>query len=356
MNKITKVFRTTFAICFLAALLPLTAFASEKVSYKVESFGKGKEIKVKSVKFDDRDADDDDYSDEIEIGFRTKVQWKKSAGISSVRDNKGTKYKAVLTDKEDDECDVYIRKLKKGRTYTITIDGIRKRNAGQYGRLTLKVTIPSEKSSVSNKGLKVSKVEFDDDNDDKDKYGSEIDMKFNKKVTWSKFAKISSIRDNKGTSYKGILNDRDNDECEVYIRGMKYGRTYTIKISGIRVRGASKYTTVTAKIKIPSRSSRAVSVKEVDYDVDEDDGEKEYTVKIEFKGKVTFKSNAYVIIKDSSGKIYASRNSRVEFDDDECEVELKRALPDNRTLYYEIVNVKAKGASKYTTVKGKFYI
>ena len=53
---------------------------------------------------------------------------------------------------------------------------------------------------------------------------------------------------------KGYLIDIDDDECEIYIPNMKYGRTYTIQLSGIRARGASSYGTVTIKLSVPSWS------------------------------------------------------------------------------------------------------
>lgn len=357
----------TLVMFLMVSIFSSTAYAGTSVNYSVSSSGKGKEIKVMSVKYDKDDDDDDDNKHEIEVKFRTKVRWSKSAKVSSVKDNEGKKYSARLNDTDSDDCDIYIKNLKSGRTYTIVINGIKKNGAKSYGKLTLTVKIPSDKQNVSNSKLKVTKVEFDDDNDDDDKYGSEIDIKFNTDVVWRSNAKVSSIKDNKGKSYKGVLNDKDDDSCEVYIKNMTYGRTYTIKISGIKVKGASSYTSITAKVKVPAKKSSSLTVKDVEYEEDydndydddddddyDDDDRDEYKVKIEFKGKVRFKNNAYVIIKDSSGKAYSTKNSRVEFDDDECEVHLDKALKQGNKYYYEVVGVKARDSGNYTTVKGSF--
>lgn len=369
MNSNKRFLVMALVMLLMTTMFSSTVYAGTSVNYSVASSGKGKEIKVRSVKYDKDDDDDyDDNKHEIEVKFRTKVRWSRTAKVSSVKDNKGKKYTAWLNDTDSDDCDIYIKSLKSGRTYTIVIDGIKKSGAKSYGKLTLKVKIPSDNKNVSNSKLKVTKVEFDDDNDDEDRYGCEIDIKFNTDVVWKSNAKVSSIKDNKGKSYKGVLNDRDDDSCEVYIKNMTYGRTYTIKISGIKVKGASSYTTVTAKVKVPNKEVSSLTVKKVEYEEDYDndyddddydddydyDDKEEYKVKIEFRGKVRFKNNAYVIIKDSTGKEYSTKHSRVELDDDECEVYLNKGLVQGKKYYYEVVGVKARNSGDYTTVKGSF--
>lgn len=357
MNSNKRFLVMTLVMLLMTTMFSSTVYAGTSVNYSVASSGKGKEIKVRSVKYDKDDDDDyDDNKHEIEVKFRTKVRWSRNAKVSSVKDNKGKKYTAWLNDTDSDDCDIYIKSLKSGRTYTIVIDGIKKSGAKSYGKLTLKVKIPSDNKKVSNSKLKVRRAVFDGDDDDEDRYGSEIDIKFNTEVEWKRNAKVSSIKDNKGKSYKGVLNDKDDDSCEVYIKNMTYGRTYTIKISGIKVKGASSYTTITAKVKVPAKKSSSLTVKDVEYEEDyEDDYDAmEYKVKIEFKGKVSFKYGAYVIIKDDSGKAYSNKNSMVEFDDDECEVYLNNELRQGKKYYYEVVGVKSRNSGNYTTVKGSF--
>lgn len=348
-----RIFSMVLVMCMLIGIVPVTVAAdSRKVSCTAKTSGTGNTVKVKNVLYELDDNGDGDF----DIHFSTKVAWKGTAKVTSVKDNKGKKYQGYLHDKDSDDCDLTINNITEGRTYTVVISGIKKRGTGSYRKLTLKIKVPSEKTSGK---VEVKKVVVDWDNDDYDEYFAEIDIKFAGKVTWRKNAKVTSVKDNKGKTYKGYLTDTDDDECEVYIKNMKDNRTYTIKISGVKARGASSYETVTAKVKVPQNKNE-LAVRDVSYKVDDDNdddddsGNIEATVKFEFNKKVTHKGSSYVIIKDSAGKVYSTKSSYVDWDDDECEVHLKRELSRGRNYTYQIVNVKVRGDKTYTTLKGTF--
>lgn len=350
-----KTFMATLTLlCMMVTMVPMTAQGKDvKISCTAKTSGKGNAIKVRGVYYD---AADKYGVSELEVKFSHRVTWKRTARVVSVKDEKGVSYDGYLRDKDGDDCEIAIDGLKEGRAYTIIIDGIKKRGTAGYRKLTLKAKIPASKKAGK---VKVKKVEVDDDNDDYDKYQAEIEIKFASKVTWRRNAKVTSVKDAQGKSYQGYLTDRDNDECEVYIKNMKYGKTYTIKISGVKARGASSYETVTVKVKVPART-HALRVKGVEYEEDAEyydydvEGLSPFTVEFEFNRDVFFKDSSYVIIKDSSGKKYASRTSYVEWDDDECSVHLTKRLKYGKTYRYEIVNVKAAGEKSYTTLKGSF--
>lgn len=351
MKLTKKMISMLLAIAVTAVSMPITLLAgSVKLDYTAKTSGTGNTIQVKEITLD---YEKNDTLSELEIEFRHHVTWQKSAKVTSVKDNKGSSYTAYLADQDKDDCDILIADLKKGRTYTIVINGIKKSGTSGYRKLTLSVKIPSDKAASQK--VKVAKVEVDIDNDDYDDYRTEIDVTFASNVTWKKNAKITSVKDDRGNSYTGYLTDIDDDECEIYIKNLKYGRTYTIKISGVKAKGASSYQTVTVTAKVPARSSK-LSIKEVDYDVDYDDGSMEYTVSFEFNKDVIHKSSSYILIKDANGKSYSSKDSYIEWDDDECELYLSKELPAGKKYTYEIVNVKAIGDQKYTTLKGYFVI
>lgn len=321
-------------VCIMVMLLPMTAFAENN------------RVKVKKVEVDQDNDDRDKYNTEIEINFTSRVVWRSNAKITSIKDSTGKSYTGILTDKDDDECEVYIKNLKYGRTYTIKISGVRARGASSYETITVKVKVPAQKKTPK---AAVKKVEVDQDNDDHDKYKTEIEIKFASRVNWSSYAKITSVTDSTGKSYTGFLNDLDDDECEVYIRNLKYGRTYTIKISGVRAKGASSYETITVKVKVPAQKKTSkVAVKKVEVD---DDDRYPTDVDIEFTSKVTWSSNAKVIsVKDSNGR--ACTGILMDTDDDECEVYIKN-LKSGRTYTIQISGVKARGASSYETITVK---
>lgn len=359
LGKETRdIMKKLYAFCLAAILLftmiPQTVSASSvRLDFTAKTSGSGNAIQVKKVKYDGQVVNpyfenEDGALYELEIDFLTNVMWKQSAGISSVKDNKGKTYRAYLSDKDNDECDIYIVNLKEGRTYTIVIQGIKTYGSDSYRNLTLKVKIPSGKKAAKG-SIPLSKVEVEEDG-----YSlGEIDIKFATKVAWRHNAKVTSVKDNKGKSYRAYLKDRDDDDCEVYIYNMKYGRTYTIKISGVKARGSASYKTITVKVKAPAKQS-GVKVKKVEYDADDDDGRMEYTVNFDFNKRIQFKHNSYVIIQDASGKAYSSKSSHVDWDDDECEVFLSDALTIGQKYTYKIVNVKAAGSGSYTTLTGTF--
>lgn len=187
-----------------------------------------------------------------------------------------------------------------------------------------------------------------------DQSSGEIDVDFKSRVLWSRDAKVVSVKDNKGKSYRGYLTDRDDDDCEIFIYNMKYGRTYKIKISGIRKMGSVSDQTITIKVKVPARKKSAI-VKKVKYESDDDDGRVEYTVSFDFKYDVRHKRKSYVLIKDSAGKAYSSKTSYVDWDDDECEVHLTEGLTAG-VYSYEINYVKPVGFRKFFDVKGSFTV
>ncbi len=344
-----RLFSLLLTICILASVLPQTVLAdSVRLDFTAKTSGTGNKIEVRRVTYD-KEYHPDDFQDgvpsEIEIDFATRVSWKASAKVT-VKDNSGRKYQSYLSDRDSDECDVTILNLKEGRTYTIVINGVKKRGTTSYRKLTIKVKIPSQ--GTSSKKVTVKKVTVDDDK-------NEIDVKFASKVTWKSNAKVKSVKDNKGKSYKAYLVEKDSDDCEIYIQNMKYGRTYTIKIYGVKARGASSYETITVKATVPARPA-GPSIKKIEYDEDYDDGMEEWTVSFDFNKDILYKydGGSYVVIKDASGHSYASRSSYVEWDDDECEVHLSAPLTIGNTYTYKIVNIKTVGGDKYTTLEGSF--
>ena len=341
-------------VCLCAAVLPVSVSAeSIRLSHSSSTSGRGNAVKIRKVSYDPAEK----YEPaKLEIDFSHRITWKRSARIVSVKDQNGTVYEAYLQDKDSDECDVAIDNLKEGRTYTVIIDGIKKSGTKGFRKLTLKAKIPA---ADKNQKVKVRKVQVDDDNDDFDKYQTEIDIKFTSKVVWKRGAKVVSVKDSQGKSYQGRLTDIDNDECEVYIKNLKHHKTYTIRISGIEARGASSYETISVKVTVP-RLSHALRVKEAEYDIDYDDsdyfqdGITAFSVEFSFNKNAAYRRNSYIIVKDTSGKKYSTRNSYVEWDGDDCQVYLSKELEYGKVYQYEIVNVKAIGETSYTTLKGTF--
>ena len=89
----------------------------------------------------------------------------------------------------------------------------------------------------------------------------EVDVDFTKRVNF-KNPKVT-VTDNKGNTYTAAITDKDKNGIELRIKKFKKGRTYTFKISGVRVRGTSKYGTITGTVEIPKETTTITRTKAI---------------------------------------------------------------------------------------------
>ena len=75
----------------------------------------------------------------IKVEFHGKVRYKHVK--VTVKDNDGKKYKVKSIKKDNDGIRFTIVKYKVGKTYKITISGIKKKGAGKYGKVSGRCTI-----------------------------------------------------------------------------------------------------------------------------------------------------------------------------------------------------------------------
>ena len=163
----------------------------------------------------------------VEVDFKTKVQYKNAS--VTVKDPAGKKLAAKITEKDDDGITFYVKSLKPDTTYSFTISGIRKGQSGSYG--TIKGSFKTPKSALS-----VRKAEYD-------RKDGELELEFYGLVQYNK-PKVS-IKDADGKTYTCRISELSRDELEIVVKGLKCGK-YTVKVSGIRLKGDKTYTTITA--------------------------------------------------------------------------------------------------------------
>ena len=168
----------------------------------------------------DVDYDLDDSRDAIEIDFSSRIKLKKSAKVT-VKDGSGKKYTSYISDSDSNELDLDVTNMKAGKKYTVTISGIKKSTASAYGTLTIKFSIPASSSKNLIK-------EIDSDLED-----SEVTIDFRKNVTYSNPKVV--ITNKAGTkTYPTSIIELDRDELSVRVRGLTAGKTYKIKITGVK--------------------------------------------------------------------------------------------------------------------------
>jgi len=82
----------------------------------------------------------------IEVEFYGKVKYKRVK--VTVKDNKGKSYKVKSIRKDDDDIKFTIKNYKKGRTYKVTVKGVKVRGTKKYGKRTARITIPKSGSAT----------------------------------------------------------------------------------------------------------------------------------------------------------------------------------------------------------------
>ena len=172
------------------------------------------------------------------------------------------------------------------------------------------------------------------------KAGKKVEVEFAGKVQYKNPA--VKVLDASGKKYEVKITDKDDDDIEFKVKGLKAGKKYTYKISGIRKKGNKKYTTVKGSFRVAKKTE--VKVDNVEYD------KKDKEVSFDFQGHVKYKKVA-VEIKDAEGKAYVKRIK--EKDRDEIEVSVKK-LKKGKKYQYKITGVAKKGSNSYKTVKGTF--
>ncbi len=163
----------------------------------------------------------------VEVDFRSKVNYKNVK--VTVKDNKGAKYSTKIVEKDSDDLTFVIKSFKKGRTYTYTIAGVKKTSEKNYGQVTGKIAIPAATSAPT-----LKKADYDRED-------REVEFEFKNSVDW-KNPKVT-ISDGKKNYVVRIL-EKDRKSIEVKVNKLTYGKKYTYRISGIRVKGNGSYRTM----------------------------------------------------------------------------------------------------------------
>lgn len=175
--------------------------------------------KVKKVEYDGNGV--------VDVDFTTKNVRYKNAKVV-VKDSAGKKLTAKIIEKDNDEISFKVTGVKAGKKYTFTISGVRAGKSGSYGTVKGSFKTPSGKP-------RIVKVTFDPNYDDLEiDFATEVQYK-NLKIT---------VRDADGNKLSVYNIEKDPDDLDMDVEGMVAGNTYTVTISGVRVKGVGSYTSV----------------------------------------------------------------------------------------------------------------
>lgn len=185
-----------------------------------------------------------------------------------------------------------------------------------------------------------------------------IELDFKRDMNERADLKIT-VTDEKKSSYNVQYYNLDDDDLDIYVKGLPSKQTITVKVSGLKSASGTSYDTLTAQFKTDSN----------DILIEEIQASRSGVVEVDFKSDVTWR-DAKVTVKDDSGKTYKAElrfddddddddddfdDDRYDYDDDECTIVVKGAQK-GKNYTFSLSGVKLARSNSYTTVTGSFYI
>ena len=165
----------------------------------------------------------------VEVDFKKNVQYK---GLKvKVNDASGKSCTVKIIEKYRDDLTFYVKGVKPGAKYAYTISGVRSGKSGAYTSVGGSFQVPEAK-------LAIKKVKYD-------RQDRELEIAFKTNVEYRNL-KVT-VKDASGKSYKVSKIEKDRDEVEVRVAGLKKGVKYTVTVSGVRAAGTSGYGSISRK-------------------------------------------------------------------------------------------------------------
>ena len=169
--------------------------------------------------------------------------------------------------------------------------------------------------------------------------GKKVEVDFVGQVSYRN-PKIT-VKDSSGKKLSARIVERDSDDIDFSVSGLKAGRKYTFTLSGVRAGTSGRFGTVKGSFSVPAN----VAIQKLKYDAEDRE------LEIDFNGKVKYKGTK-VSVKDASGREYATRI--IEKDKDDMEVKVT-GLERGGTYVVTVSGVALKGGG-FATVSKSFTV
>ena len=168
----------------------------------------------------------------IDVDFKKDVQYKNVR--VKVKDSSGKSCTVKIVDKDEDSISFYVKNLLPGKKYTYTISGVRAGKSGSYKSVKGSFTTPTV-------ALAIKDIDYD-------RSDGELDIDFVARVQYKNAAVI--IVNAAGEQKAAKILKKKSDEIKVSVKGLTYGETYGVIVSGVRLKGTSgSYGNVTGTFK-----------------------------------------------------------------------------------------------------------
>ena len=169
-----------------------------------------------------------------------------------------------------------------------------------------------------------------------------VDVDFKKDVQYQN-AKVT-VKDSDGKSYSVKIREKDSDDLTFKVSGIVAGKTYSYTISGIRSGRSGSYGKVSGSFKVPQAATKTLSIRALDFDLDDRE------LEVEFNTKVTYKS-VKVKVTDANGKSYSVKI--LERDNDSIDVRVT-GLKKDAKYTVKVSGVRAGSSGSYTSASKSF--
>lgn len=322
---------------------------------ETKTTGTQEEILVRKVEFDFDESEEEN----VKIEFNTKVRYKNPT--VTIKDDTGAVYEAEILEKDWDDLELFVEGLSQNNTYTIEIQGIKKRNAEKFG--TLKIEAQTQKqikeqkfyendftatSSGMEKSISIEEIEVEWNQNGK----SFISIDFMTKVAYEK--PTITIKQVNKTSDTVVIEEKDQDDLELITSALKAGETYTIIIDGIKPKQTKQAGTLTIEMtikeedssdaKTDSSATTKARLKEAEYDREDEE------LELKFDKKIVTAKDCSVVITDRFGKQH--KLSILEIEEDEMKLDASE-IELGTSFKYTISGVKTTKETSYGTLTGK---
>lgn len=166
----------------------------------------------------------------VEVDFTTENVQYKNAKVT-VKDSAGKKLTVSIREKDNDSIIFKVSGLKASSKYSYTVSGVRAGKSGSYGKVTGSFKTPSDKPTIK-------KVIYDPAD-------KELEVDFATKVQFKNLKVTVEDAAGKKLAVRNIV--KDSDDLDMNVSGMVVGQSYTVTVSGVRVKGVGSYVTVSKK-------------------------------------------------------------------------------------------------------------
>ena len=146
-----------------------------------------------------------------------------------------------------------------------------------------------------------------------------------------------------GTKLKAKITEKDSDDLEFKVTGLKPGTKYTYTISGVRFQKNGAYGKVSGSFKTPKNE---LYIEKVKYDREDKELEIEFFKRVQYK-------NVKVVLIDENG----TRTTLKIKEKDRDEIEVRAGtLKRGKTYTVEVQGVRLYKEGSYTTVSKTFTV